>query len=61
MAGAWADVVSANFPVKKPKHKEDGHLQGVSGPLGVQLALEAGRPASCPRPLSKGHRGSILS
>lgn len=54
-------MVSANFPVKKPKRKEDGHLQGVSGPLGVQLALEAGRPASCPRPLSKGHRGSILS
>lgn len=54
-------MVSANFPVKKLKCKEDRHLYEVSWPLGVQLALEASPPASRPRSLSKGRRGSILS
>lgn len=60
-AGVWADTVSTNFPVKKLKYQEGGHLQAVSSSLGVQLALEVSPLASCPWSLAKvTHLGSIL-
>lgn len=58
--GSRADMVNANFPVKKLKYKEGGHPHEVSRSLGVQLALEV-RPASCQWSPGKGRIGSILS